>query len=147
QQHTQREAQAVISAADVESTLLLLQEQSQAIRSELNLLKSENRMLKDRLNALGFSLEQRLDGADKLFGYTSLSPDPASSGIGGGAMASSAACSAPGSMEDLLSEGQRSGSVAKLESESSEVSVRLIQQLREERNKGHTHTHTHTRSQ
>ncbi|XP_041956101.1 cytospin-A isoform X1 [Alosa sapidissima] len=138
----QREAQAAISAADVESTLLLLQEQNRAIRSELNLLKSENRMLKDRLNALGFSLEQRLDGgggstgsrvpsvdalgftldgADKLFHYPSLSPDPASSGSGGAGLASSAEGSAPGSMEDLLTGQQRSGSVDNLDSESSEV--------------------------
>uniref|UniRef100_A0AAY4AVR3 Cytospin-A n=1 Tax=Denticeps clupeoides TaxID=299321 RepID=A0AAY4AVR3_9TELE len=123
----EREAQAVITAADVESTLLLLQEQNQAIRGELNLLKNENRMLKDRLNALGFSLEQRLDGVDKIFGYPSLSPDPASSGGGighvdaGGALASSMAGSAPGSMEDLLTGRQHSGSMDNLDSESSEV--------------------------
>uniref|UniRef100_A0AAY4E3W3 Cytospin-A n=1 Tax=Denticeps clupeoides TaxID=299321 RepID=A0AAY4E3W3_9TELE len=116
-----------VQLADVESTLLLLQEQNQAIRGELNLLKNENRMLKDRLNALGFSLEQRLDGVDKIFGYPSLSPDPASSGGGighvdaGGALASSMAGSAPGSMEDLLTGRQHSGSMDNLDSESSEV--------------------------
>ncbi|XP_061117512.1 cytospin-A isoform X2 [Conger conger] len=113
-----------ISAADVESTLLLLQDQNHSIREELNLLKNENRMLKDRLNALGFSLEQRLDSSDKMFCYQSPSPDLAASngsggGVGGGA--SSAEGSAPGSMEDLLAEHQRSSSVDNLDSESSEV--------------------------
>uniref|UniRef100_A0A8C1S4T7 Cytospin-A n=2 Tax=Cyprinus carpio TaxID=7962 RepID=A0A8C1S4T7_CYPCA len=119
-------AAAVITAADVESTLLLLQEQNQAIRGELNLLKNENRMLKDRLNALGFSLEQRLDGAEKTFGFPSTSPELSSSGGGGGhgdcaTVASSVEGSAPGSMEDLLTGGQRSGSTDNLDSESSEV--------------------------
>uniref|UniRef100_A0A673GAA4 Cytospin-A n=1 Tax=Sinocyclocheilus rhinocerous TaxID=307959 RepID=A0A673GAA4_9TELE len=122
----EREAAAVITAADVESTLLLLQEQNQAIRGELNLLKNENRMLKDRLNALGFSLEQRLDGAEKTFGFPSASAELASSGGGGGhgdcaTAASSVEGSAPGSMEDLLTGGQRSGSTDNLDSESSEV--------------------------
>uniref|UniRef100_A0A9J8B5X5 Cytospin-A n=1 Tax=Cyprinus carpio carpio TaxID=630221 RepID=A0A9J8B5X5_CYPCA len=122
----EREAAAVITAADVESTLLLLQEQNQAIRGELNLLKNENRMLKDRLNALGFSLEQRLDGAEKIFGFPSASAELASSGGGGGhgdcaTVASSVEGSAPGSMEDLLTGGQRSGSTDNLDSESSEV--------------------------
>lgn len=109
---------AIITAADVESTLILLQEQNQAIREELNLLKSENRMLKDRLNALGFSLEQRLDGADKLFSYASLSPDPA----GTGTLTSSVEGSpAPGSLEDLLTGHQHGGSADNLDSESSEV--------------------------
>uniref|UniRef100_A0A8C1NS41 Cytospin-A n=2 Tax=Cyprinus carpio TaxID=7962 RepID=A0A8C1NS41_CYPCA len=122
----EREAAAVITAADVESTLLLLQEQNQAIRGELNLLKNENRMLKDRLNALGFSLEQRLDGAEKTFGFPSTSPELSSSGGGGGhgdcaTVASSVEGSAPGSMEDLLTGGQRSGSTDNLDSESSEV--------------------------
>uniref|UniRef100_A0A8C1R7H5 Cytospin-A n=2 Tax=Cyprinus carpio TaxID=7962 RepID=A0A8C1R7H5_CYPCA len=108
------------------STLLLLQEQNQAIRGELNLLKNENRMLKDRLNALGFSLEQRLDGAEKTFGFPSTSPELSSSGGGGGhgdcaTVASSVEGSAPGSMEDLLTGGQRSGSTDNLDSESSEV--------------------------
>uniref|UniRef100_A0A672R8B8 Cytospin-A n=1 Tax=Sinocyclocheilus grahami TaxID=75366 RepID=A0A672R8B8_SINGR len=116
----------MITAADVESTLLLLQEQNQAIRGELNLLKNENRMLKDRLNALGFSLEQRLDGAEKTFGFPSASAELASSGGGGGhgdcaTAASSVEGSAPGSMEDLLTGGQRSGSTDNLDSESSEV--------------------------
>lgn len=109
---------SAITAADVESTLILLQEQNQAIREELNLLKSENRMLKDRLNALGFSLEQRLDGADKLFSYASLSPDP----TGTGTLASSVEGSpAPGSLEDLLTGHQHGGSADNLDSESSEV--------------------------
>ncbi|XP_026199187.1 cytospin-A [Anabas testudineus] len=115
-----------ITAADVESTLILLQEQNQAIREELNLLKSENRMLKDRLNALGFSLEQRLDSSDKLFSYTSLSPDLAagsvqSDGGGTGTLTSSVEGSAPGSLEDLLTGHQHGGSVDNLDSESSEV--------------------------
>lgn len=118
---------ASITAADVESTLILLQEQNQAIREELNLLKSENRMLKDRLNALGFSLEQRLDGSDKLFNYASLSPDPAagsghhSDGGGTGTLTSSVEGSAPGSLEDLLTGHQHGGSADNLDSESSEV--------------------------
>ncbi|KAJ8379526.1 hypothetical protein SKAU_G00003040 [Synaphobranchus kaupii] len=120
----QEKEPTAISAADVESTLLLLQDQNHSIREELNLLKNENRMLKDRLNALGFSLEQRLDGSDKMFCYQSPSPDPAAGngsvgGVGGGA--SSAEGSAPGSMEDLLAEHQRSSSVDNLDSESSEV--------------------------
>uniref|UniRef100_A0A671KJW3 Cytospin-A n=1 Tax=Sinocyclocheilus anshuiensis TaxID=1608454 RepID=A0A671KJW3_9TELE len=120
------ENKKVITAADVESTLLLLQEQNQAIRGELNLLKNENRMLKDRLNALGFSLEQRLDGAEKTFGFPSASAELASSGGGGGhgdcaTAASSVEGSALGSMEDLLTGGQRSGSTDNLDSESSEV--------------------------
>uniref|UniRef100_A0A673X872 Cytospin-A n=1 Tax=Salmo trutta TaxID=8032 RepID=A0A673X872_SALTR len=121
----EREVSA-ITAADVESTLLLLQEQNHAIREELNLLKSENRMLKDRLNALGFSLEQRLDGSDKFFSYPSLSPDLAvssghSDGGGTGTLTSSVEGSSPGSLEDLLTAQQHSGSVDNLDSESSEV--------------------------
>lgn len=117
---------SAITAADVESTLILLQEQNQAIREELNLLKSENRMLKDRLNALGFSLEQRLDASDKLFNYTSLSPDLAagsgqSDGGGTGTLTSSVEGSAPGSLEDLLTGHQHGGSADNLDSESSEV--------------------------
>ncbi|XP_042343668.1 cytospin-A isoform X1 [Plectropomus leopardus] len=117
---------SAITAADVESTLILLQEQNQAIREELNLLKSENRMLKDRLNALGFSLEQRLDASDKLFTYASLSPDLAagsgqSDGGGTGTMTSSVEGSAPGSLEDLLTGHQHGGSADNLDSESSEV--------------------------
>uniref|UniRef100_A0AAQ6AG70 Cytospin-A n=1 Tax=Amphiprion ocellaris TaxID=80972 RepID=A0AAQ6AG70_AMPOC len=117
---------SAITAADVESTLILLQEQNQAIREELNLLKSENRMLKDRLNALGFSLEQRLDGSDKLFNYTSLSPDLVagsghSDGGGTGTLTSSVEGSAPGSLEDLLTGHHHGGSVDNLDSESSEV--------------------------
>ncbi|KAG7491092.1 cytospin-A isoform X1 [Solea senegalensis] len=117
---------SAITAADVESTLILLQEQNQAIREELNLLKSENRMLKDRLNALGFSLEQRLDASDKLFNYASLSPDLAtgsgqSDGGGTGTLTSSVEGSAPGSLEDLLAGHQHGGSADNLDSESSEV--------------------------
>uniref|UniRef100_A0A096MAF6 Cytospin-A n=1 Tax=Poecilia formosa TaxID=48698 RepID=A0A096MAF6_POEFO len=118
---------SAITAADVESTLILLQEQNRAIREELNLLKSENRMLKDRLNALGFSLEQRLDGTDKLFSYpSSLSPDLSASGAHGdtasaGVLTSSVEGSAPGSLEDLLTGHQHGGSADNLDSESSEV--------------------------
>ncbi|XP_029367370.1 cytospin-A [Echeneis naucrates] len=118
---------SAITAADVESTLILLQEQNQTIREELNLLKSENRMLKDRLNALGFSLEQRLDGSDKLFNYASLSPDHLAAGIGQGesgglgTLTPSAEGSAPGSLEDLLTGHQHGGSADNLDSESSEV--------------------------
>ncbi|XP_077378376.1 cytospin-A [Festucalex cinctus] len=115
---------SAITAANVESTLLLLQEQNQAIREELNLLKSENRMLKDRLNALGFSLEQRLDGSDKSFHYPSLSPDLAAGNgqsEGGATLTSSVEGSAPGSLEDLLGAHQHGGSADNLDSESSEV--------------------------
>ncbi|KAM9749575.1 cytospin-A isoform 1-T1 [Dama dama] len=115
---------------DVESTLLQLQEQNAAIREELNQLKSENRMLKDRLNALGFSLEQRLDHSEKLFGYQSLSPEiaPGNQSDGGGTLTSSVEGSAPGSVEDLLSQDentlmdhQHSNSLDNLDSECSEV--------------------------
>ncbi|XP_010640978.2 cytospin-A [Fukomys damarensis] len=115
---------------DVESTLLQLQEQNTAIREELNQLKNENRMLKDRLNALGFSLEQRLDNSEKLFGYQSLSPEiaPGSQSDGGGTLTSSVEGSAPGSVEDLLSQDentlmdhQHSNSMDNLDSECSEV--------------------------
>uniref|UniRef100_A0A4W3IIR2 Cytospin-A n=1 Tax=Callorhinchus milii TaxID=7868 RepID=A0A4W3IIR2_CALMI len=114
---------------NVESSLLQLEEQNCAIRDELNQLKNENRMLKDRLNALGFSLEQRLDSTEKLFGYQSLSPEvtAGSQSDGGGTFASSVEGSAPGSMEDLLSQDEntltdnRSNSMDNLDSESSEV--------------------------
>nr|XP_055108251.1 cytospin-A isoform X1 [Symphalangus syndactylus]XP_055108252.1 cytospin-A isoform X1 [Symphalangus syndactylus]XP_055108253.1 cytospin-A isoform X1 [Symphalangus syndactylus]XP_055108254.1 cytospin-A isoform X1 [Symphalangus syndactylus] len=115
---------------DVESTLLQLQEQNTAIREELNQLKNENRMLKDRLNALGFSLEQRLDNSEKLFGYQSLSPEitAGNQSDGGGTLTSSVEGSAPGSVEDLLSQDentlmdhQHSNSMDNLDSECSEV--------------------------
>uniref|UniRef100_A0A8C7K195 Cytospin-A n=1 Tax=Oncorhynchus kisutch TaxID=8019 RepID=A0A8C7K195_ONCKI len=121
-----RDMRAQLGLGREESTLLLLQEQNHAIREELNLLKSENRMLKDRLNALGFSLEQRLDGSDKLFNYASLSPDLAASsrhsdGRCTGTLTSSVEGSAPGSLEDLLTDQQHGGSLDNLDSESSEV--------------------------
>ncbi|KAF0886290.1 cytospin-A isoform X2 [Crocuta crocuta] len=126
------EKEAVIAhqPTDVESTLLQLQEQNTAIREELNQLKNENRMLKDRLNALGFSLEQRLDNSEKLFGYQSLSPEiaPGNQSDGGGTLTSSVEGSAPGSVEDLLSQDentlmdhQHSNSMDNLDSECSEV--------------------------
>ncbi|XP_066501817.1 cytospin-A isoform X2 [Hoplias malabaricus] len=129
QQDQEKEAGCGISAADVESTLLLLQDQNQGIRGELNLLKSENRMLKDRLNALGFSLEQRLDSPDKGIRGISLSPEPAaggggsssSSAGGAGTRVSSAEGSAGGSTEDLLSEARRVGSPDAVDSECSEA--------------------------
>ncbi|XP_044300326.1 cytospin-A isoform X2 [Varanus komodoensis] len=126
----EKETIAVHQPTDVESTLLQLQEQNTAIREELNQLKNENRMLKDRLNALGFSLEQRLDNSDKLFGYQSLSPEMTvgTHSDGGGAFTSSVEGSAPGSMEDLLSQdentlmdNQHSNSMDNLDSECSEV--------------------------
>ncbi|KAM9744395.1 cytospin-A [Menidia menidia] len=122
-QEEEKPQASAITAADVESTLILLQEQNQAIRGELNLLKSENRMLKDRLNALGFSLEQRLDGSDKLFSYSSLSPDLAAgtAHVCTGTLTSSVEGSAPGSLEDLLTGHQHGGSADNLDSESSEV--------------------------
>ncbi|XP_060791985.1 cytospin-A isoform X2 [Neoarius graeffei] len=122
----EKEAVSGISAADVESTLLLLQDQNQGIRGELNLLKSENRMLKDRLNALGFSLEQRLDSPEKGLRCASLSPEPTTSGGGsssggdGGTRTSSTEGSARGSTEDLLSEARRVGSPDVPDSECSE---------------------------
>ncbi|XP_060699821.1 cytospin-A isoform X1 [Hemiscyllium ocellatum] len=113
---------------DVESSLLQLEEQNSTIRDELNQLKNENRMLKDRLNALGFSLEQKLDCAEKLFGFQSSSPEVATGNQSdGGTLTSSVEGSAPGSMEDLLSQEEntltdnRSNSLDNLDSESSEV--------------------------
>uniref|UniRef100_A0A8C0WD87 Cytospin-A n=1 Tax=Castor canadensis TaxID=51338 RepID=A0A8C0WD87_CASCN len=126
----EKETIAVHQPTDVESTLLQLQEQNTAIREELNQLKNENRMLKDRLNALGFSLEQRLDNSEKLFGYQSLSPEiaPGNQSDGGGTLTSSVEGSAPGSVEDLLSQDentlmdhQHSNSMDNLDSECSEV--------------------------
>ncbi|XP_006108082.1 cytospin-A isoform X1 [Myotis lucifugus] len=126
----EKEAMMAHQPTDVESTLLQLQEQNTAIREELNQLKNENRMLKDRLNALGFSLEQRLDNSEKLFGYQSLSPEitPGNQSDGGGTLTSSVEGSAPGSVEDLLSQDentlmdhQHSNSMDNLDSESSEV--------------------------
>ncbi|XP_063171953.1 cytospin-A [Candoia aspera] len=125
-----KETIVVHQPTDVESTLLQLQEQNTAVREELNQLKNENRMLKDRLNALGFSLEQRLDNSEKLFGYQSLSPEmtTGSHSDGGGTLTSSVEGSAPGSMEDLLSQDentlmdhQHSNSMDNLDSECSEV--------------------------
>ncbi|KAJ7309899.1 hypothetical protein JRQ81_007978 [Phrynocephalus forsythii] len=126
----EKEAMVTHQPTDVESTLLQLQEQNTAIREELSQLKNENRMLKDRLNALGFSLEQRLDNSEKLFGYQSLSPEmtAGSHSEGGGTLTSSVEGSAPGSMEDLLSQdentlmdNQHSNSMDNLDSECSEV--------------------------
>ncbi|XP_036385700.1 cytospin-A-like isoform X2 [Megalops cyprinoides] len=98
----ERDGSAPISTADVGSTLLLLQGQNQGIRGELDLLKRENRMLKDRLNALGFSLEQRADGPERTSGGLSPSPEPG--------------------VDDLLHDPPRhSGSTDNLDSESSEV--------------------------
>uniref|UniRef100_A0A8C5SG94 Sperm antigen with calponin homology and coiled-coil domains 1 like n=1 Tax=Laticauda laticaudata TaxID=8630 RepID=A0A8C5SG94_LATLA len=125
-----KETIVIHQPTDVESTLLHLQEQNSAIREELNQLKNENRMLKDRLNALGFSLEQRLDNSEKLFSYQSLSPEmtTGSHSDGGGTVTSSVEGSAPGSMEDLLSQdentlmdNQHSNSMDNLDSECSEV--------------------------
>ncbi|KAA0719873.1 Cytospin-A SPECC1-like protein [Triplophysa tibetana] len=121
----EKEACPVISATDVESTLLLLQDQNQGILDELNMLKSENRMLKDRLNALGFSLEHRLESTDKILRCPSLSPEPVSGTTcenGGGDMgASFAEGSTLGSTEDLLSEPRRVGSPDAVDSECSEA--------------------------
>lgn len=121
----EKEVCPVISATDVESTLLLLQDQNQDILDELNMLKSENRMLKDRLNALGFSLEHRLESPDKSLRCPSLSPDPVSGATsengGGGMRASFAEGSTQGSTEDLLSEPRRVGSPDAVDSECSEA--------------------------
>ncbi|XP_010875765.2 cytospin-A isoform X2 [Esox lucius] len=84
-QEQEKESPTPLISADVESTLLLLQDQNQGIRGELNMLKSENRMLKDRLNALGFSLEQRFDTPPKALRGASLNPElPPASGASGG---------------------------------------------------------------
>ncbi|CAB1332663.1 unnamed protein product [Coregonus sp. 'balchen'] len=129
-QEQEKEAPTPLISADVESTLLLLQDQNQGIRGELNMLKSENRMLKDRLNALGFSLEQRLDSPLKTLRGTCLSSElpPArggSDGDGGCPRASlvqgvSPHSSARGSTEDLL-DPQRAISPEVAESECSEA--------------------------
>ncbi|XP_067861525.1 cytospin-A isoform X3 [Heptranchias perlo] len=123
-----KEGAAPHQPRDVESSLLQLEEQNSTIRDELNQLKNENRMLKDRLNALGFSLEQKLDSTEKLFGFQSLSPEVAAGNQSdGGTLTSSVEGSAPGSMEDLLSQDEntltdnRSNSLDNLDSESSEV--------------------------
>ncbi|KAG8597127.1 hypothetical protein GDO81_002170 [Engystomops pustulosus] len=112
-----------------ETPLVQLQEQNAVVREELQQLKSENRMLKDRLNALGFSLGQQLDVTDKLYGYQSIDMATGShSDCGGGTLASSVEGSTPGSMEDLLSQDEstltgerRSSSMDNLDSECSEV--------------------------
>uniref|UniRef100_F6ULD7 Cytospin-A n=1 Tax=Xenopus tropicalis TaxID=8364 RepID=F6ULD7_XENTR len=109
--------------------LIHLQEQNTTVCEELQQLKSENRMLKDRLNALGFSLGQQPDDPDKLYGFQSLGINPGShSDCGGGTLTSSVEGSAPGSMEDLLSQDEstltgerRSSSMDNLDSECSEV--------------------------
>ncbi|XP_020313882.1 cytospin-A isoform X3 [Oncorhynchus kisutch] len=109
-QEQKKEAPTPLIYTDVESTLLLLQDQNQGIRVELNMLKSENRMLKDRLNAMGFSLEQRLDCSLKAPRGSCLSPElpPASGGRDGGFQRApfqhgvSPHGSACGSNEDLL---------------------------------------------
>ncbi|XP_042684795.1 cytospin-A isoform X2 [Centrocercus urophasianus] len=110
----EKEAIVVHQPTDVESTLLQLQEQNTAIREELNQLKNENRMLKDRLNALGFSLSPEITAGNH--------------SDGGGTLTSSVEGSAPGSMEDLLSQdehtlmdNQHSNSMDNLDSECSEV--------------------------
>ncbi|KAH0625686.1 hypothetical protein JD844_015281 [Phrynosoma platyrhinos] len=92
-------------------------------------------MLKDRLNALGFSLEQRLDHPEKLFGCPSPSPEAAAAAAvsgspsdGGGTLTSSVEGSARGSLEDLLGpeedtlmDHRHSNSLDNLDSECSEV--------------------------
>ncbi|XP_075687904.1 cytospin-A isoform X1 [Rhinoderma darwinii] len=112
-----------------EVPLVQLQEQNAVVREELQQLKNENRMLKDRLNALGFSLGQQLDVTEKLYGYQSMDMAAGShSDCGGGTLASSVEGSTPGSMEDLLSQDEstltgerRSSSMDNLDSECSEV--------------------------
>ncbi|XP_069613650.1 cytospin-A isoform X4 [Ranitomeya imitator] len=112
-----------------EAPLVQLQEQNAVVREELQQLKNENRMLKDRLNALGFSLGQQLDVTEKLFGYQTMDIATGShSDCGGGTLASSVEGSTPGSMEDLLSQDEstltgerRSSSMDNLDSECSEV--------------------------
>lgn len=109
--------------------VMQLQEQNAVVREELQQLKSENRMLKDRLNALGFSLGQQVDVTEKLYCYQSMDMAAGShSDCGGGTLASSVEGSAPGSMEDLLSQDEstltgerRSSSMDNLDSECSEV--------------------------
>lgn len=125
-------AEPPVITADVESTLLLLQNQNQGIRGELNLLKSENRMLKDRLNALGFSLEQRLESPHKGLRYPSLSPEPASlltsrGDCCGNPRPSSSLqgisphSSSRGSTEDLLADPRHAASPEAADSECSEA--------------------------
>ncbi|KAM3939474.1 cytospin-A isoform 2-T2 [Leptodactylus fuscus] len=112
-----------------EAPLEQLQEQNAVVREELQQLKNENRMLKDRLNALGFSLGQQLDVTDKLYGYQTMDMAAGShSDCGGVTLASSVEGSTPGSMEDLLSQDEstltgerRSSSMDNLDSECSEV--------------------------
>ncbi|PIO36083.1 hypothetical protein AB205_0112420, partial [Aquarana catesbeiana] len=116
------------SRARAESDVLRMK-QNAVVREELQQLKSENRMLKDRLNALGFSLGQQVDVTEKLYCYQSMDMAAGShSDCGGGTLASSVEGSAPGSMEDLLSQDEstltgerRSSSMDNLDSECSEV--------------------------
>uniref|UniRef100_A0A4W5RKI7 Cytospin-A n=1 Tax=Hucho hucho TaxID=62062 RepID=A0A4W5RKI7_9TELE len=127
-QEQEKEDPTLLISTDVESTLLLLQDQNQGIRGELNMLKSENRMLKDRLNALGFSLEQRLDCPLKAPRGFCLSPElpPASGGRDGGFQRASFLHgvsphgSARGSNEDLL-DPRRAFSPEAADSECSEA--------------------------
>ncbi|KAM4634110.1 cytospin-A [Polymixia lowei] len=123
--------------ADVESTLLLLQEQNQGICGEMNMLKNENSMLKDRLNALGFSLELRLESPHKGQRCPSLNPEPASLSLASGGSDGGNCCrlsqasssiqrasphsSAPGSTEDLLAESRHTSSLERADSECSET--------------------------
>ncbi|XP_051829360.1 cytospin-A [Antechinus flavipes] len=119
-------------AAHAEATLLQLQDQNASVHQKLNQLKNENRMLKDRLNALGFSLEQGLEQPEKLFDCQSPSPEAAAAASGSpgdaGMLASSAEGSARGSLEDLLTSDEpapmgrpQSASLDNLDSECSEV--------------------------
>ncbi|KAM9329764.1 cytospin-A [Gastrophryne carolinensis] len=106
-----------------------LQEQNSVVQEELQQLKNENRILKDQLNALGFPVGHQVDVSEKLYSYQSMDMAAGShSDCGGGTLASSVEGSAPGSMEDLLSQDEntltgerRSSSMDNLDSECSEV--------------------------
>ncbi|KAM3874368.1 cytospin-A [Diretmus argenteus] len=117
---------------DGESTLFLLQDQNQGIRGALKLLKNENRILKDRLNALGFSLEQQLESPHNGVHWPPLPLNLANSDSYGGDCCGGPQASLPihgasphssaqGSTEDLLADSCHTTSPRAAKSKCSEA--------------------------
>ncbi|XP_066294319.1 cytospin-A-like isoform X2 [Branchiostoma lanceolatum] len=87
-----------------------LQQQNQTISQELTGLRGENRLLRERLSALGLSLDQKTDAEKELLllqqGATGAEASSMMSVVEGAPAAPggplSASSSSPGSMEDLL---------------------------------------------
>ncbi|XP_078680471.1 cytospin-A-like [Branchiostoma floridae x Branchiostoma belcheri] len=87
-----------------------LQQQNQTISQELTGLRGENRLLRERLSALGLSLDQKTDAEKELLllqqGTTGAEAASMMSVVEGAPVAPggplSASSSSPGSMEDLL---------------------------------------------